>query len=172
MSVDVRVPELTFQDIDQRELRNAFSQFATGVTIITTTDLDGKRYGLTANSFSSVSMDPALLLFCPSKTIASLPVLERTGHFTVNILRADQQDLARQFARPSEDKFAGVDYSTGIFGDPVLGDCLATFQCSLYSNFDAGDHRVMIGQVHEFAYHPENEALLFHQGQMRGGFGC
>ncbi|MGO2053066.1 hypothetical protein CIK76_15905 [Glutamicibacter sp. BW80] len=168
MSIDVRVPETAHQSIDQRDLRNAFSQFATGVTVITTTDLDGRSYGLTANSFSSVSMDPALLLFCPSKTIASLPVLERSGHFTVNILRANQQGLARQFARPSEDKFAGVDYSMGIFGDPVLGGCLATFQCSLYSNHDAGDHRVLIGQVHEFSYHPEHEALLFHQGQMSG----
>lgn len=171
MSVDVRVPEMTYQSIDQRELRNAFSQFATGVTVITTTDLDGRSYGLTANSFSSVSMDPALLLFCPSKTIASLPVLERSGHFTVNILGANQQELARQFARPSEDKFSGVDHSVGIFGDPVLEGCLATFQCSLYSNHDAGDHRVLIGQVHEFAFHPEHEALLFHQGQMSGSRG-
>lgn len=167
MSVDVRVPEIKNQMINQRDLRNAFGQFATGVTVITTTDQDGRHYGLTANSFSSVSMDPALLLFCPGKHIGSLPVLERTGHFTVNILRADQQDLARQFARPSDDKFAGVEYTLGVFGDPVLDGCLATFQCSLYSNHDAGDHRVLIGQVHEFEYHPERDALLFHQGQMR-----
>lgn len=168
MSVDVRVSEVTSQMIDQRDLRNAFGQFATGVTVITTTDLDGRCYGLTANSFSSVSIEPALLLFCPSKQIQSLPVLERVGHFTVNILRADQQDLARQFARPAEDKFVGVKFSRGIFGDPVLDGCLATFQCSQYANHDAGDHRVLIGQVHEFAYHPEREPLLFHQGQMRG----
>lgn len=166
MSVDTQVRESMTEILDQKELRTALGQFATGVTVVTTRDENGRQYGLTANSFSSVSMDPPLLLICPGKNIASLPALESSGHFVVNVLHADQKYLARHFARPSEDKFAGVEHYPGMFGDPVLEDNLATFQCSLYSNHDAGDHRVLIGRIHEFDYYPEREALLFHQGQM------
>ena len=139
--------------IDPRALRNAFGQFATGVTVVTTVDVDGSLVGMTANSFSSVSMEPPLVLFCPANHVASLPAFERAGHFVINVLSAEQQDLATQFARPAEDKFAGVE------------GALATFECTLYANHEAGDHQVMIGEVHEFTSQSEAGALLFHGGK-------
>ena len=151
--------------IDPRALRNAFGQFATGVTVVTTVDVDGSLVGMTANSFSSVSMEPPLVLFCPANHVASLPAFERAGHFVINVLSAEQQDLATQFARPAEDKFAGVDYRLGRFGAPVLEGALATFECTLYANHEAGDHQVMIGEVHEFTSQSEAGALLFHGGK-------
>lgn len=152
--------------IDPRELRNAFGQFVTGVTIATTRDLDGSLIGMTANSFSSVSMDPPLLMFCPASHLPSLPAFERAGHFAINILAASQDELAKHFARPSENKFAGVDYSSGLFGAPVINGSVATFECTLFESHNAGDHKILIGEVHHFVTNPDSPALVFHRGQM------
>lgn len=153
-------------EINQLQLRNAFGQFATGVTVITTVDTDGSLIGMTANSFTSVSMDPPLLLCCPGNNVPSLPAFQRAGHFTINVLAAEQQNLALQFARPADDKFAGVDYTPGLFGAPVLADALATFECTIYSLQEMGDHHLMVGEIHRFTSAEDGAPLLFHQGRL------
>lgn len=157
----------TFAPLNQIELRNAFGQFATGVTVITSVDADGSLVGMTANSFTSVSMDPPLLLCCPGNNVPSLPAFRRAGHFTINVLSAQQRELALQFARPAADKFADVDYRPGIFGAPVLKGSLASFECSIDAMHPAGDHHIMVGLVHRFHAAEDGAALLFHQGQLR-----
>ena len=153
------------REINQIDLRNAFGQFATGVNVVTSTDTDGALIGMTANSFSSVSMDPPLLLWCPGNSLPSLPAFERAGHFTINVLDASQHDIAKQFARPAEDKFAGVSYRKGIFGAPVLDGALATFECRVHAMHLAGDHHIMIGEVFAFTTAETAQPLIFYGGQ-------
>lgn len=155
----------TRQEINQIDLRNAFGRFATGVNVVTSTDTDGSPIGMTANSFSSVSMDPPLLLWCPGNSLPSLPAFRRAGHFTINVLSATQQNLAQQFARPAVDKFAGVSYHTGIFGAPVLDGAVATFECRVDAMHPAGDHQIMIGEVFAFNSTDTSNPLVFHSGQ-------
>src|SRR5260370_11234781 len=100
------------------DLRQAVGAFTTGVTVISTCDDSGTRYGLTANSFASVSLDPPLVLFCVDHRATSLAGFNRSRHFAINVLASDQADIAKQFARPAEDKFAGLDWRGGRFGAP------------------------------------------------------
>lgn len=147
---------------DPRAFRRALGNFATGVTIMTAA-FAGKRVGVTANSFNSVSLDPALILWSIDKRSTSYEVFEAARHFAVNILAADQIDQSNQFARPSDDKFAGIDIEEGAGGAPLLGDCAARFQCELHQQVDGGDHWILIGKVvafDDFGRAP----LLYHQG--------
>lgn len=151
---------------DQRELRRAFGQFATGVTIVTTRAENGHRIGVTANSFTSLSLDPPLLLWCVSKDAPSLPAFETATHFAVNVLCADQHYLSRQFATPSDDKFAGVEFHEGAAGVPLLDGVLAHFICRSIRHVEAGDHVILIGEVERFATF-DGEPLVFHSGAYR-----
>lgn len=148
---------------DVRDLRNALGQFATGVAVITTLTPDGKRVGVTANSFTSVSMDPPLVLWCPGRHLYSLPSFEEATHFTINILASDQHALSRQFASAETDKFAGVAVTEGIGGVPVLAGTVATFQCRTAARHEAGDHIIFIGEVEDYSYRP-GAPLVFHAG--------
>ncbi|AUG55688.1 flavin reductase [Thalassospira marina] len=140
--------------IDGKMLRNAFGTFVTGITVVTTLDADGSPRGMTANSFTSVSLDPPLLLVCISKSASSHPVFTSAGRFAVNILHEDQTDISNVFASRAEDKFQSVTYSTMHTGAPVLSDCLSWFDCSTFSQADAGDHTILIGQVRAFGTTP------------------
>ncbi len=153
-------------DFDPRELRNALGQFATGVTVITTVAPGGERIGVTANSFTSVSMDPPLVLWCPGRHLRSLPHFERATHFAINVLASDQHELSRRFATPDDDKFAGVPLRTGIAGIPVLEGTLATFECRTVARHEAGDHVIYVGQVERFRHEPASP-LVFHGGRYR-----
>src|SRR5215470_8491364 len=115
--------------VDPRDFRNALGTFATGVTIITAVAPDGRPYGLTCNSFASVSLNPPLVLWSLLLYSSSLKVFQNASHFAVNILGASQRDLAGNFARSSQDKFAGVDWTPGLGSAPLLADCVAHFQC-------------------------------------------
>jgi flavin reductase (DIM6/NTAB) family NADH-FMN oxidoreductase RutF len=149
---------------DIRDFRAALGQFATGVTVITTRAPDGRKVGMTANSFTSVSMEPPLVLWCPSKRAPSLADFEESTHFAINVLASDQHVLSRQFATPSEDKFAGADVVEGIAGVPLLKGAVATFQCRTVARHDAGDHVIYIGEVE--AYEGAGGApLVFHSGK-------
>ncbi|WP_077488164.1 flavin reductase [Sinomonas mesophila] len=148
---------------DVRDFRSALGQFATGVTVVTTRSADGSRVGMTANSFTSVSMDPPLVLWCPSKRAPSLGDFEASTHFAINILASDQHVLSRQFATPAEDKFAGVRCAEGVSGVPLIEGAVATFQCRTVARHDAGDHVVYIGQVEEYT-NRGGEPLVFHGG--------
>lgn len=148
---------------DPRDLRRAFGQYATGVTVVTARGADGHRIGLTANSFTSVSIDPPLVLWCPSKATPSLTALTEASHFAVNILASDQHDLSRQFATPSDDKFAGVSVTEGLHGVPLIDGAVASFECRTVQFVEAGDHVICLGEVERYEV-AGGEPLVFHAG--------
>lgn len=133
--------------IDPREFRNTVGCFATGITIITTTDDDGNPVGFTANSFSSVSLDPPLVLFCLDRRVASFESFREGGKFAVNILGNDQQDLSNQFAKSGSDKWDGIEYETVNGGCPLFEGCIASFDCDVYAVHEGGDHVIVVGEV-------------------------
>jgi flavin reductase (DIM6/NTAB) family NADH-FMN oxidoreductase RutF len=151
--------------IDRRALRGALGCFATGVTVMTTLRADGAPVGLTVNSFASVSLDPPLVLWSLASHSPSLDAFRAARHFCVNVLAADQEALCRRFATPEADKFAGVEWTTGEGGIPVLGGCIATFECSSAFNNWGGDHVIFVGRVERFATR-DAPALLFHRGRL------
>ncbi len=135
--------------IDPRELRNAFGRFMTGVTVVTT--MDGESpVGFTANSFSSVSLDPPLLLICLANNSANYDTFTQSEGFAVNILAEDQTEISNTFARPSDDRFAAVDWRQGPKGSPILSGVCAWFDCSMEQVVEAGDHVILIGRVAAF----------------------
>jgi flavin reductase (DIM6/NTAB) family NADH-FMN oxidoreductase RutF len=152
--------------IDPRDFRNALGTFATGVTIITAAGADGKPYGLTCNSFASVSLNPPLVLWSLVLYSSSFSVFQNAGHFAVNVLGASQQALANRFAKSSEDKFAGVEWTPGVGNAPLLKDSVANFQCRAVNRYYGGDHVIFLGAVEAYAYN-RDELLLF----ARGGYG-
>ena len=152
---------------DARALRNAFGCFTTGVTVVTTLAADGRRVGLTANAFTSVSLDPPLALICIDLKSSCLTALDAAGLFTVNVLHADHQALARQFTRKTGDRFEGVETEAWSTGAPILPGCMANFECVTHQAFDAGDHRVYVGRVVKLRYDPDHEPLVYLQGQFR-----
>ena len=152
--------------IDPRDFRNALGTFATGVTIITAMTGDGKPYGLTCNSFASVSLNPPLVLWSLGMFSNGLNTFQNASHFAVNILGESQQELANKFAKSSGDKFSGVDWKPGLGNAPVLADSVANFQCRAVNRYYGGDHVIFLGAVEAYSYNRE-EPLLF----ARGGFG-
>ncbi len=148
---------------DPKHLRQALGRFATGVTIVTTRGPNGKLEGLTANSFSAVSLDPPLVLWSLQKKAPSLESFRNSGCFAVNVLGAHQHDHCRRFATPSADKFLDVAYRDGFGGCPVLDDSIATFECSTQSVVEGGDHLIFLGRV-ESAVYRDGEPLIFSAG--------
>jgi flavin reductase (DIM6/NTAB) family NADH-FMN oxidoreductase RutF len=152
--------------IDPRDFRNALGTFATGVTIITAMAADGKPYGLTCNSFASVSLNPPLVLWSLGMFSNGLSTFQNASHFVVNILGESQQELANKFAKSSGEKFAGVEWTPGLGNAPVLADSVANFQCRAANRYYGGDHIIFLGAVEAYAYN-RKEPLLF----ARGGYG-
>jgi flavin reductase (DIM6/NTAB) family NADH-FMN oxidoreductase RutF len=152
--------------IDPRDFRNALGTYATGVTIITTIGADKKAYGLTCNSFASVSLNPPLVLWSLGMYSSSLSVFQNADYFAVNVLGASQQALANRFAKSSEDKFADVEWAPGLGDAPLLAESVATFQCRAANRYYGGDHVIFLGAVEAYSY-SRNEPLLF----ARGGYG-
>jgi flavin reductase (DIM6/NTAB) family NADH-FMN oxidoreductase RutF len=152
--------------IDPRDFRNALGTYATGVTIITAVGANGKPYGLTCNSFASVSLNPPLVLWSLGKFSQGLSIFQNASHFAVNVLGVSQQALASRFAKSSEDKFAGVDWAPGLGNAPILADSVANFQCRTASRYSGGDHIIFLGAVEAYSYN-RTEPLLF----ARGGYG-
>ncbi|MEU6998149.1 flavin reductase family protein [Nonomuraea sp. NPDC046570] len=149
-----------------RSLRDALGQFATGVAVVTTAVPHGERAGVTVNSFTSVSLDPPLVLWCLSRQAPSAPLFLRAGRFAVNVLAAGQDHLSQRFARPAPDKFAGVPTRPSPYGLPILAGSLATFACRTVTTYEAGDHRIFIGEVEHF-HREGGEPLVFHSGRYR-----
>ena len=150
-------------DEDQRGYRRALGHFATGVTIVTA-QADGQLGGMTANSFSSVSLDPPLILWSIDKQSNSLALFQQASHFAINVLAADQMDLASRFARSGADKFAGIRWQPGLGGAPCMPNGLATFECRRQQLIDAGDHFIILGQVDRY-HHCDRDPLLFMRGR-------
>ncbi len=136
---------------DQREFRNAVGCFATGVTVVTTLDKEGDRVGITANSFSSVSLDPPLVLFCVDAKINSFEAFENCDNFNINILSEDQIGLSNAFARSSEDKWDGIEHAFGDNGCPIFENSIAVLECDKHAIYSAGDHLIIVGQVTKIA---------------------
>lgn len=150
--------------IDKRAFRKALGNFATGVTVITARSADGSLVGVTANSFSSVSLEPPLVLWSLDNAAYSRTIFEAAGSFTVNILAANQTELSNRFASRGEfDKFSGVAFRSGLGGAPVFDGIAASFECRTVAIHDGGDHRIFLGQVEVFADHGL-APLLFHRG--------
>lgn len=150
-----------------RALRDAFGCFTTGVTIVTTRSAAGKPVGFTANSFASVSLEPPLALMCVDLKAQSLPALETTGAFAVNVLHIDQQTLAQQFTRKDMDRFAGVDFEHWQTGIPILANCMANFECVTQTAVDAGDHQIYVGRVLKLRYDAQKAPLIYFSGRYR-----
>jgi 3-hydroxy-9,10-secoandrosta-1,3,5(10)-triene-9,17-dione monooxygenase reductase component len=148
---------------DSKILRNALGSFATGVTIVTTRTLAGEDVGRTANSFSSVSLDPPMILWSLAKTSTSLDAFRDTKHFAVHILSAEQDGLSGIFASRKEDKFADLDIERGDDGIPLLKNCAARFACRTAHQYEGGDHVIFVGEVVDFQ-HSETPPLVFHGG--------
>ncbi len=136
--------------IDARELRRAYGKFLTGVTVVTALSADGRPVGFTANSYTSVSLNPPLLLVCPAHSLNSYPVFEACGHFVVNILADDQRDIANTFASSKGDRFAHIQWQANAAGCPVIAGAAATFSCATHNRVPAGDHLILIGEVEYF----------------------
>ena len=133
--------------IDKRQLRDVLGTFVTGVTVVTTVDANGKGHGVTANSFSSVSLDPPLVLWSQSVTSNSHSVFRDSDHFAINILADDQIALSNHFAKSADDKFIDVAYSPGLGGVPVLHGAAAHLECIKVASYPGGDHVVFLGRV-------------------------
>ena len=150
---------------DQTALRAAFGAFMTGVTVVTTVAPDGAPIGFTANSFTSVSLDPPLILVCVALTSQNIGIFREAKGYAVNILAEGQESISRRFAGPVSDRFAGVDWAIGPAGAPVLGGVCGWFDCTMHNQVDAGDHMIMIGEVRGFD-HTRRAAL----GYAAGGY--
>lgn len=135
------------EKFDARQLRDVLSTFVTGVTVVTTTDSEGIPHGLTANSFSSVSLDPPLVLWSQSLTSPSYRVFRDAERFCISILADDQVDVSNIFARPNKNKFENIPIRMGYGNIPLIEGCAATLECSLVASYPGGDHAVFIGRV-------------------------
>jgi flavin reductase len=157
--------------IDGHAFRRAMGSFPTGVTAVTVTSDDGSVHGITVNSFSSVSLDPMLVLVCLNEASRAVGLIERAGAFVVNVLSAGQQDVSRWFANPyrpaGSTMFDGVPFEPGVTGCPVLVDAAASFECRLRQSHRAGDHLIVLGEVVALVHRPELEPLIFHAGSYK-----
>jgi flavin reductase (DIM6/NTAB) family NADH-FMN oxidoreductase RutF len=152
---------------DPRDFRNALGAFATGVTIVTTNGSDGTPIGLTCNSFNSVSLSPALVLWSLSLRSPNLNRFLQAPHFAVNVLAAEQQAISRRFAQPIANKFEGVRYTQGKLGLPLIFDAAAHLECRNETRYYSGDHVIFIGHVLHYSYR-DCAPLLFHRGRYAG----
>jgi flavin reductase (DIM6/NTAB) family NADH-FMN oxidoreductase RutF len=154
----------TKHQFDRLDFRKALGSFGTGVTIVTTKAADARLVGVTANSFSSVSLEPPIVLWSLQKTSPNLSAYDDCGRFVINVLSLAQIEHSKRFASPVPDKFNGVDYTLGIEGLPLLKGCAATFECLTIQRLDVGDHILFLGQVEAYQ-HLDQTALLYVQGR-------
>ena len=145
----------TENPIDKFDLRRAFGSFATGVTIVTTVDTQSQLCGFTANSFSSVSLEPPLVSVSIAKSAFGLATFSECKGFAINILAEHQRDLSNRFASAGADKFSGVDWQPGSTGAPLINAVVAWFDCENFQQVDAGDHVILIGKVLDYSYNTD-----------------
>jgi flavin reductase (DIM6/NTAB) family NADH-FMN oxidoreductase RutF len=162
--MNTRSPRATGRGFDSAHFRLALSQFATGVTVITTRLEDGSFRGLTASSFNSVSLEPPLVLWSLANMANSLPIFSGNSHYVINVLSAGQEEVARRFSRRGENPFSSTDYELSRTGQPILKGVAAWFECHNRSRYPEGDHVIFVGEVEECAVHPQ-PALIFHGGK-------
>jgi flavin reductase (DIM6/NTAB) family NADH-FMN oxidoreductase RutF len=150
--------------ISETEFRNALSRFASGVSVVTTSDNQGRFYGITVSAFCSVSLEPPLVLICIEKSTASHFAIRESQAFIVNVLQHSQIAISQRFAEPVPDKFENVAYRPGISGIPCLEGSLANIECWISEIYEAGDHSVIVGSV-ESASVAGGDPLLYFRGR-------
>lgn len=148
---------------DLRSLKNAFGAFMTGVTVVTTRDARGQPQGFTANSFTSVSLEPPLLLVCPGRALSCFDAFTRCERFAISVLSDRQRDVSDLFATTDADRFSRADWEPDANGCPVISHAAASFSCRTHSRTEAGDHIVLIGTIERFSS-SDSGALGYHRG--------
>src|SRR5262249_6509364 len=151
---------------DAASLRTVLGHFATGIAIVTAVDGE-EPVGMACNSFTSVSLEPQLVLFCAAKSSTTWPRIQAAGKWAANILGEDAEEVSRLFAQKGADRFARIAYTFGRSGAPILEASLAFVDCETIAEHDAGDHVIVVGRVLELGYAPDGKPLLFY----RGGYG-
>lgn len=155
--------------IDPREFRNTLGCFATGITVITTVDREGAPVGFTANSFTALSLDPPLILFCLDRNATCFEAFHRNRHFAINILSVEQQEISNRFAKTGADKWSGVEFANGESGSPILAGCLGNLECEVDEVFEGGDHVIFIGKVTAlWRSEGDTQPLLYFRGRYAG----
>jgi 3-hydroxy-9,10-secoandrosta-1,3,5(10)-triene-9,17-dione monooxygenase reductase component len=151
---------------DTRALRDALGRFATGVAFVTAAP-DGEPTGLIVNSLASVSLEPPLISFCPSRSSITWSRMRRAGAFAVNVLGRRQADFAARATPPGSDRFAGLHWTPGRGGAPLLTDALASLECEIAAEHVAGDHWIVVGRVEDLHLSPTGDPLIFFAGAFR-----
>ena len=151
--------------LDKRLFRDSMGRFATGVTVMTTRGEGIAPMGMTVNSFSSLSLEPPLVMWNIQRQSECLPAFARAPGFAANILGCDQEAISRRFAQQGDHSLDPLEYRIGRSGQPVLKGCLASFECQLWRRYEGGDHIIIIGRVIEMEARPTGKPLLFYSGQ-------
>lgn len=154
-------------NIDGRELRNALGRFATGVCVITTVDKNGNAVGMTANSFSSVSLDPPLVLWSLQNGSDIYDTFASPRRYAINVLSAEQMALSNQYAKKGDHLLSPEHYRLGREGAPLIRDALVSFECELHATHEGGDHLIIVGKVLDVCSRPSGDPLLFFSGAYR-----
>ena len=147
--------------------KEVMGAFPSGVTVVTTLDADGEIVGITASAFSALSLDPALVLFCPNYASDTYPVLRDSQRFAIHLLAADQQAEAYAFAGKGKDKARGIDWQLSALGNPLLARATAIIECELWREYDGGDHAIIVGAVQNLILPEEKVApMVYHRGKL------
>lgn len=150
--------------IDGGAFRSALGSFVTGITVVTALDARERPFGLTVNSFNSVSLDPPLVLFSLGRQTHVFWDLLKAQHFAVNVLASDQQPLSERFAAPVADRFAGLAWRSGRWGAPLIKGCVANLECAVEHTYQGGDHVIFVGRVGAIAVDAKREPLAYCRG--------
>jgi flavin reductase (DIM6/NTAB) family NADH-FMN oxidoreductase RutF len=154
-------------EFDSRHYRNALGRFPTGIALVTTLTGEGQAIAMTINSFASVSLNPALVLWSLDRSSECLDAFSSGEGYGVHFLREDQQDLSHRFSRKDRHDLSDVSYEIGLGGAPLIRDCHAWLDCRVHARLDGGDHVILIGRVQEFGYQENVEPLLYYKGAYR-----
>lgn len=149
---------------DPRDFRQALGQFPTGVTVITARGPEGRPMGMTASSFNTVSIDPALILWSVDKSAYFADILGESTYFAVNVLSAEQAGISNKFASKNTDKFDGIEFTNGLGDAPLLANCIAQFECKTWQLYEGGDHIIVVGEVMAYKSDASLSPLVFSQG--------
>lgn len=152
--------------LEPRSLRQLLGQYATGITVVTALDVKQRKIGMTANSFTSVSLDPPLILWNIAKSATHFEDFKQAEYFAINILNEDQYLESKHFSKSADDKFEGLDDVDEYMGIPILNKSLTTFVCRQYELHEAGDHYIIVGQI-EACRNQMGNPLVFHNGQYK-----
>lgn len=155
------------QGLTPQRLRQAFGAYATGIAVIGARAADGSLVGTTVNSFSSVSLSPPLVMFCPARSLGAFDVYQTAGHFSASVLRRDGRAVSERFARTGTGKWQGVKHRIGETGVPLLEGALATFECEVEARHEAGDHLLVLGRVLRLEVPEEADPLVFFRSHYR-----